>query len=200
MSQIRLLGKIDNVFGLDLSCSIFESSRARYSRLSISRSDGLKIVLPKRVWRKEDIVAEMLRQRESWIIKHWKKILSRPQNNFDELDQFEIDGQIIKKENLRQFAKISIAKRTRELSAKHGLEYAEIKIRNNKRTWGTCHRNRNLSFSQKLVLLPEHLRDYVICHELTHLIEFNHSKKFWQELELICPNSKKLRKELKNFE
>lgn len=200
MSQIKLLGKIENVFGLDLSCSIYESGRARYSRLSISRNDGLKIVLPKRVWHKENLVSEMLRQRQDWIIKHWKKILSRPQNNFDELDQFEIDGQIIKKENLGRFAKISIVKRVAELSKIHGLEYMEIKIRNNKRTWGTCHRNRNLSFSQKLVLLPEHLRDYVICHELAHLIEFNHSKKFWRELEIICPNSKKLRKELKNFE
>lgn len=200
MNQTKLLGRIENVFGLDLSCSIFESARAKYSRLVISRKDGLKIVLPKRIWPRENVINEMLTQKREWIVRHWKKILSRPQNNFDELEEFNINGCVVKRGDLKEFAQSSIKKAVEEIAQKHGLEYGQIKVRNNKRTWGTCHQNRNLSFSQKLVLLPKHLGNYVICHELAHLIKFDHSKHFWTELEEICPDSKNLRKELKNFE
>ena len=57
----------------------------------------------------------------------------------------------------------------------------------------------NLSFNYKLVLLPQHLQDYVILHEICHLLEFNHGKAFWAHVESVMPDHKAHRKELRNI-
>jgi predicted metal-dependent hydrolase len=55
----------------------------------------------------------------------------------------------------------------------------------------------NLNFNWKIVLLPRALADYIIVHELCHLIEFNHSRAFWAEVARTLPNYAELRKELR---
>jgi predicted metal-dependent hydrolase len=79
----------------------------------------------------------------------------------------------------------------------YGVSWRRISIRNQKTRWGSCARNGNLSFNYRLLLLPAHLRDYVIVHELCHLIEFNHSPKFWALVNQVLPDSASLRHELK---
>lgn len=62
--------------------------------------------------------------------------------------------------------------------------------------WGYCTRTGRLSFSWQLVALPERLREYVVLHELTHLVEFNHSHAFRRLLGKVCPEFRDLEKEL----
>lgn len=67
------------------------------------------------------------------------------------------------------------------------------------RNWGYCTRNGRLSFSWQLIALPERLREYVVLHELTHLIEFNHSPAFKRRLETTCPDFRQRERELDKF-
>ncbi len=74
-----------------------------------------------------------------------------------------------------------------------------IAIRNTKSRWGSCSSKKNLNFSYKLCLLPAHLSDYIVAHELCHLKEFNHSQNFWNLLALEMPEYHSHREELKKY-
>jgi predicted metal-dependent hydrolase len=74
--------------------------------------------------------------------------------------------------------------------------YHRISIRNQKTRWGSCSSRGNLNFNYKIALLPAHLVDYIIVHELCHLGQMNHSAKFWELVSKTTPNYLALRKEL----
>ncbi len=78
-----------------------------------------------------------------------------------------------------------------------GVEYGRIAIRCQKTRWGSCSSKGNLNFNCLLMLVPEDIRDYVIVHELCHLIELNHSPAFWAEVGKYIPDYKEKRKWLK---
>ena len=99
---------------------------------------------------------------------------------------------------LKHLAKKYIAARTVQLSELHGFSFRKIIIRGQKTRWGSCSTRKNLSFNYKLMKYREEIIDYVILHEICHLREMNHSKKFWSLVEILCPNFKALKKELKS--
>lgn len=78
-----------------------------------------------------------------------------------------------------------------------GVEYNSINIRDQKTRWGSCSGRKNLSFNWRLIMSPQEVLDYVVVHELCHLIHMNHSKKFWQAVETIVPQYKIRKKWLK---
>ena len=69
-------------------------------------------------------------------------------------------------------------------------KYKSIKIINSKVKWGMCDSKRNLYLNWKLLMLSPEIIDYVIIHETAHLIELNHSHKFWQIVGAVLPNYK----------
>lgn len=71
--------------------------------------------------------------------------------------------------------------------------FASINILNSKAKWGMCDNKKNLYFNWKLLLLSPELIDYIIIHELAHLIELNHSPKFWEIVKSVLPNYKHLK-------
>ncbi len=81
----------------------------------------------------------------------------------------------------------------------YNLEYKRISIKNQKGRWGSCSSKGNLNFNYKIVLLPLHLADYIIVHELCHLKEFNHGEGFWKLVEEKIPNYNQLKEELKRI-
>lgn len=67
------------------------------------------------------------------------------------------------------------------------ISYGKVRIKNQKLRWGSCSKNGNLNFNLLLSALPAHIIDYIIVHELIHLIEFNHSEHFWKLVEEVFP-------------
>ena len=98
-----------------------------------------------------------------------------------------------------QAAKL-IKERADKLSARLGVSYNRLIIRGQKTRWGSCSRKGNLSFNWKLLMTPEPVIDYVIIHELAHLKEMNHTKKFWRLVAEYCPQWREKRKWLRNFD
>ncbi len=72
-----------------------------------------------------------------------------------------------------------------------------ITIRNQKTRWGSCSSKGNLNFNWRLLMAPAEILDYVVVHELCHLLYLNHSKQFWQAVGKILPDYPKRRSWLK---
>ena len=77
------------------------------------------------------------------------------------------------------------------------ISYGKVRIKNQKSRWGSCSKDGNLNFNLLLSALPTHIIDYIIVHELIHLIEFNHSRHFWNLVEEEIPTYKDCRNWLK---
>ena len=77
------------------------------------------------------------------------------------------------------------------------LEPKKVVLMNSKRKWGTCDSDQVISFNWRIIMLTPNLIDYVIVHELSHLIEMNHSPAFWAIVSAVLPNVKQLRSTLK---
>lgn len=73
-----------------------------------------------------------------------------------------------------------------------------ITIKSQKCRWGSCSARGNLNFNWRIVMAPERVLDYVVVHELCHLIEFNHSRKFWSLVAQVIPDYKESQEWLKN--
>jgi len=93
-----------------------------------------------------------------------------------------------------------INERADKLRSQMGISYQRIVIRGQKTRWGSCSHKKNLSFNWKLIMAPEPVIDYVIIHELTHLKEMNHSKRFWELVAQYRPRWREYKKWLKQHE
>ena len=79
------------------------------------------------------------------------------------------------------------------------IPYPKLKIRTMTTRWGVCNiRDNSVTLNTKLIEYEIEKLDYVIIHELSHFIHFNHSKSFWNQVEKYTPNYKQIRKELKD--
>jgi len=99
----------------------------------------------------------------------------------------------------RKEAKDYLPKRVEELAAKHKFNFKNVAIKNAKTRWGSCSFDNNINLSLHLMRLPDHLVDYVILHELVHTKVKNHSRDFWQLLDIVSGNAKKLDREVKEY-
>ena len=88
---------------------------------------------------------------------------------------------------LRLVAKRDLIPRLRELAALHGLTVSLVTIRNQRSRWGSCSREGSIALNFRLVQAPDAVRDYVLIHELMHLRQQNHSRRFWRLVESAYP-------------
>ena len=98
---------------------------------------------------------------------------------------------------LTRQAKQDLSQRAKKYAPLLGVSYSRISIRHQKTCWGSCSSKKNLNFNCLLMLTPEAVRDYVVVHELCHLLEMNHSEKFWSLVERTMPNYNASRKWLR---
>ena len=79
----------------------------------------------------------------------------------------------------------------------YNLPYKRVAIKNQRRCWGSCSSLKNLNFNYKIYFLPPHLCDYIIVHELCHLVELNHGQSFWNLVAQQIPEYQNCVAELK---
>lgn len=81
----------------------------------------------------------------------------------------------------------------------HPFKFNRLSIKNLYSSWGSCSAKRNLNFNYKLIHLPPHLAEYIVVHELCHLGQMNHSKRFWLLVARLIPDYQKRKKELRKY-
>lgn len=100
----------------------------------------------------------------------------------------------------RKRVKSRLVPRLLDMAKERGLNVNNVRVSSAKGRWGSCSSKGNINLSLYLILLPHHLQDYVLQHELTHLVEMNHSPRFWARLDEVCSGkAKALRKEMRGY-
>lgn len=99
----------------------------------------------------------------------------------------------------KELARRLVVERIAHFNTIYGVVIARISIRNQKTRWGSASKKGNLNFHHAIIHLPPELADLIIVHELCHLKEFSHSKKFWDLVALAVPNWRELRRKLRNI-
>lgn len=92
-----------------------------------------------------------------------------------------------------------IAEQVEFYAKRAGLKYNKVKITNAQKRWGSCSSANNLNFSWSLIMAPLKVLDYVVVHELCHLIERNHSQRFWTKVKTMMPDYEKYRDWLNEY-
>ena len=87
--------------------------------------------------------------------------------------------------------------RTEELAQQMRVQPFEITVKNYNSKWGSCTANNKISYNWRIIMAPDYIIDYLIVHELSHIIEPNHSKNFWYQVENYCKDFQKKRKWLR---
>ena len=100
----------------------------------------------------------------------------------------------------RKAAKALLPSAVERFATLVGKAPQQVRITSAKTRWGSCSAKGGLNFSWRLLCAPPEAMDYVVVHELAHLIEFNHSSRFWAIVEGILPDYKARRQSLKEVQ
>lgn len=182
------------------------STRAKVLRLMVSLDGEVSVTVPEGLWGRlgEAFVAQMLQSRVGWIltkIEHFRAlrekvrrgeaVVGKPQKKLSKKE--ERARYLAHKESARKL----VEERVRHFNQFYKFNIGRISIKNTKTRWGSCSRKGNLNFNYKIALLPAKHADYIVVHELCHLGELNHSKKFWTLVEKTVPDYAIIHRELK---
>lgn len=157
--------------------------------------DGIIIAKAPRSLSKH-IILDFMDSKRSWILEQYTKRKDSRSRHVDFVvgETISYIGGELRIDNIEQAriflkkqARLEINKRVAYYSVIMGVSYHKIAIREQKTRWGSCSSKGNLNFNWKLILMPEYILNYVIIHELAHLIEMNHSQRFWNQVENFCP-------------
>ena len=165
-----------------------KSKRAQRMSLTVHCDGAVILTTPFRM--PERCAVRFLREKRDWLFKklsYFRRFGSvRPQ-------RLPRGAYLAHKEAARRL----VQERLAHFNAHYRFSYNRITIRDQKTRWGSCSQRGTLSFNYRLALLPPHLADYVVVHELCHLAHFNHSASFWQLVAQMCPAYRACRKELR---
>lgn len=163
------------------------SRRAKRMRLAVYCDGSFVATRPRGL--SASAVEEFILKNSDWIISKieyfrsfGRGFLSRNKNDY-----------LKHKNQAREF----ISEKVERYNQYYGFKFNQINIRSQKTRWGSCSSKGNLNFNYKILFLPEKIADYIVVHELCHLKEFNHSRKFWELVAKTFPEYKELRKRLK---
>jgi predicted metal-dependent hydrolase len=170
----------------------------KHIRITLTRDGTIRISKPRHVTIAQ--VEAFLLSKSAWINHHLNKIKSAQTNQSKNPTQPPVRKLTRRDYLLHKATALHLATTKLALYNKHyNLPYKNIVIKNQKTRWGSCSRRGNLNFNYKIALIPEHLADYIIVHELCHLGQFNHSHKFWDLVAETILDYKERVRELKGF-
>jgi predicted metal-dependent hydrolase len=184
-----MLKKIE-LQGRKIEYNLRKKRGVRSVRLSIHSDGSCVVTAPK--WYPLYLINNFITSKADWI---WQNI-----SHIDFTAAAEKRaGKKAEYAEMKKLAKIIAEERVKFFNHHYNFQYNRISIRNQRTCWGSCSRKGNLNFNYAIIKLPEELRDYVIVHELCHLKELNHSKRFWNLVRVAIPEYKDKRKKLKSI-
>jgi predicted metal-dependent hydrolase len=206
----------------DLEILHVRNRALKNSYISVKRN-GLITVKTSNV--SEDYVRNLLEKKELWIRKQLQKIQNNPQPQINMEDEVLLFGEILsididEAKELRKelekvdvlnaevvskcydkfyknYAKSYITPRVEYYSQIMELNFSEIKFRKMRSRWGSCSSIGVITLNIELIKIDKKLIDFIVVHELAHLVHMNHSKKFHSLVERYLPDAKVLNRELK---
>lgn len=173
------------------SYTLKKSQRARRVRLAVYCDGSVVVTSPVGV--QQSIIEKFIVDKTQWIldkIRFFKSIDSKAVRIFSRTDYVKNKDKAL----------ALVSERVEFYNKIYNFSYNKIHIKNHKTRWGSCSSRQNLNLNYKILFLNPKLRDYIIVHEMCHLKEFNHSKKFWALVEKVMPDYLEIRKELKSHE
>ncbi len=171
--------------------------RSRRRTISIEITPDAEVIVRAPLRASLGDINRFIGEKADWIDKHLRKMKERKDRE-NEAPRKELSSQEIKLLTTR--AKRIIPQRVRYYANIMGVSYGRITIRMQKSRWGSCSSKGNLNFNCLLMRTPDEIIDYVVVHELCHLKEMNHSKRFWAEVEKIIPDYAARRKWLRDHQ
>ena len=167
---------------------LVRSWRARRITLSVRPSGEVRLTYPRMVSKARAL--EFLESRVEWVEQSRRRLAERispaPEYTPDQIEQ------------MHREAKTLLPARVEFWAQKFGFKYGRVTIRASRSKWGSCSGENNISLSLFLMALPEHLRDYVIIHELCHTVHHNHSASFHSLVDRCLGGAEKsLQRELR---
>jgi predicted metal-dependent hydrolase len=156
--------------------------KVKYARLEI-KTDKLRIIMPLNYNEDEEII----KKHENWIYKKLSSIKASQQ----EANNKELNF-LMTEPKFREIVLLFVETLSNDLNVKVNKVY----FKRMKTRWGSCSSKKNVNMNIYLMHLPIYLIEYVVFHELTHLVEMGHKRRFWSIISKKYPDYKKLEHEL----
>lgn len=151
------------------------SRRARRWTIEVPWGAPASLTVP--AWMSDREIDRLLHTHRDWLSE--ERARQRPRLGLDPKGVSELEG----RRAARELVQMLVDEEAQEL----GVDVGHITIRDQRTRWGSCSPNGNLSFNWRLVLAPFEVLDYVVVHEVCHLREANHSRRFWRLVETRRP-------------
>jgi len=168
---------------------IERSRRAKRISVSIRPFKGVRVAVPFGV--SFETARSFAQSKAGWIKKHLSKMERLEQRAMTLANSGPLD---------RLAARKLLFDRLEQLAQKHGFTYNRVFIKNQKTRWGSCSNKNNINLNINLVRLPQELIDYTLLHELIHTRIKNHSQKFWDQMDALLGDARKIDKKLSAYE
>jgi predicted metal-dependent hydrolase len=159
-------------------------------RLSIVEDGVVRITVPKRC--SLERAERFLYEKSAWVLAHLDSIEKNP-------GRVRLPTGHLNFMRHKATARRLVMALLEELNTVYQVRYKRVSVRDQKTRWGSCSRDGRLSFSYKIVFLPPGAARYIVAHELSHLKEFNHSRKFWEWVSKSIPEHVAVRRELRKW-
>lgn len=170
-------------------------SGVRRLRISVSPRNGVVVTIPVRL-PVSAAMAFVVEKRE-WILRALRRQSERIRNSVENGKIAGIPSNPSELERMRETARAILVPKLEAAARRHGFAYGRVAIKNNVSNWGSCSALGNINLNMRLILLPEHLQEYVILHELCHLRHPDHGPGFHAMLDsLLEGRENALRREL----
>jgi predicted metal-dependent hydrolase len=169
-------------------------SRRRTLGLEVGLDGSVVVRIPNRVSLTETL--EFVRTKREWIVKSLERMQKR------RVRTASVDWEAKKKETLPWIQGEGgelFRRKVASWAEIMGVSYHDIHIKDMQTRWGSCSNKRNLNFCWKVFLMPERLADYLIVHELSHILRMDHSPAFWAIVGTYIPDYGKRKKELNGY-
>jgi hypothetical protein len=165
-----------------------KSRRAKRMRIAVYADSTIVVTSPFDL--KETVIDRFIREKSKWLfskIIFFKQFKDQPISRYNKKDYLKY----------KELAYRLAIDRVDYFNKIYKFRFNKINIKNQKTRWGSCSRKGNLNFNYKIALLPQRISDYIFVHEICHLGEFNHSKKFWKLITKAIPDYQKIKDELR---